>query len=85
MIILDGSFLINDSVVFVILKVAETFRVAANIALNFIPVFVHCLIIDVEVIHVTRFNGIFGLEHGIVRILLLALVYDDLALAELGA
>ena len=83
-VILDRRVLVHDSIVFIVLVVTEAIRVAADRALNLVPVAVHGFIIDVEVVHITGLNRLLLLQHGVVWILFLALVNLDLALAELG-
>lgn len=83
-VILDRRFLVNYSIVFIVLVVTEAIRVAADRALNLVPVAVHSFIIDVEVIHIAGLNRLLLLQHGVVWILFLALVNLDLALAELS-
>ena len=83
MVILNGGIWVHNSIVLVVLEVTESFRVAAYVSLDFIPVSVNGFIIDIEIIHVARLNRFFLLQHGVVWVLLLALVDLDFALAEL--
>ena len=83
MVILDSRVLVDDSVILIVLVVTESIRVAANGSLNLVPVAVHGLIFDVEVIHIPGLNRLLLLEHGIVWVIFLTLVNLDLALAEL--
>jgi hypothetical protein len=83
-IILDSRVLIHDSIIFIVLVVTEAIRISSDRTLNLVPVAVHGLVIDVEVIHVAGLNRFLPLQHGVVWVLLLALVHLYLALAEFG-
>jgi hypothetical protein len=80
-VILDSRVLVHDSIILIVLVVTESIRVAANRAFNLVPVAVHCLIVDVEMIHIAGLDRFLLLEHSVVWVLFLALVNYDLALA----
>ena len=55
-VILDSRVLVHDSIILIVLVLTESIRVAANRAFNLVPVAVHGLIVDVEVIHIPGLN-----------------------------
>jgi hypothetical protein len=83
-VILNSGAGVNNSIVLIVLVVTESLRVAADVSLDFIPISMNGFVIDIKVVHIARLNRLLLLQHGIVWVLLLALVDLDLALAELS-
>jgi hypothetical protein len=84
-IILKGGIRVGYSVALKVLIVAEALGVPTNVTLDLVPVAMHFIIIDVEVVYVTRFYRLLPFEHGIVWILLFPFILYDLSLSRLRA